>query len=295
MGVLARPGSAVAPGAVGAVATTPPSAARRIAARAAAPAARSRAASIPDAVAVRGAAAPLARHIRRTHSRASASSRRPMDTRRRAMSSGHSSRARTSSHGHSSVNDEVAVRSCVQGCSAVRISRPPVAARRVARSGSFAPRIRYSAAIGATRPTVRPSGVAPGPDLADPDRVGARFDLAEVRLVDPRRDLVQVRLDRFERRPHEDGRSRVEVARRAVRFDRLDVEARLAVDRLERRLDAAGLLAGEGPADELAEELRETRPADPVRGPPAGRVGRPGDRPPEAVLPLGQERVVAGR
>ena len=48
-------------------------------------------------------------------------------------------------------------------------------------------------------------------------------------------------------------------------------------------------------ADELAEELREPVPADPALRPAAGRVGRPGDRPAQAVLPLGEERVVARR
>ena len=67
-----------------------------------------------------------------------------------------------SSHGQSSVNDEVVVRSCRQGSSGVRISRPPVAARSVARNGWLAPRTRYSAATGATRPTVRPRAAAPG-------------------------------------------------------------------------------------------------------------------------------------
>ena len=39
---------------------------------------------------------------------------------------------------------------------------PPAAARTDARNGSLAPSCRYSAAVGATSPTVRPSGDDPG-------------------------------------------------------------------------------------------------------------------------------------
>ena len=39
---------------------------------------------------------------------------------------------------------------------------PPVAARSEARNGSLAPSCRYSAAVWATSPTVRPSGDDPG-------------------------------------------------------------------------------------------------------------------------------------
>ena len=52
--------------------------------------------------------------------------------------------------------------------------RPPVAARSDARNGSLAPSGRYSAAVGATSPTVRPSGDDPGSRLRHPDRVRAR-------------------------------------------------------------------------------------------------------------------------
>ena len=86
----------------------------------------------------------------------------PTDTRRSAMSSGHRSSARMSRSGHRSVYRLVAVRLRIQGSSGARTSAPPVAFRRAARKGSFAPSSRYSAEVGATSPMVRPSGEVPG-------------------------------------------------------------------------------------------------------------------------------------
>ena len=53
-------------------------------------------------------------------------------------------------------------RSWTHGSSGVTTSAPPVAVRSAARNGSLVPSSRYSAAVGATSPTVRPSGVEPG-------------------------------------------------------------------------------------------------------------------------------------
>ena len=97
----------------------------------------------------------------RTQAPAAANSRRPTDTRRRAMSSGHNRSARTRSSGHRSVNRLVWSRSWTHGSSGVVTSAPPVAVRTADRNGSFGPSTRYSAAVGATRPTVRPRGESP--------------------------------------------------------------------------------------------------------------------------------------
>ena len=88
-------------------------ASRRIADRAPADPARSRAASMLSVASVR-AATRRPRPRSAIQRRPSASSRRPSETRRSAMSSGHSSSARTSSHGHRSVNRLVVRRSWIQ-------------------------------------------------------------------------------------------------------------------------------------------------------------------------------------
>ena len=72
------------------------------------------------------------------------------------------------------------------------------------------------------------------------------------------------------------------------------MQCRPAVLDLERGLDPAGLLARERPTHELAEELRESRPRNPVARPATGRVRGPGDAATEAVLPLRQEWIVPG-
>ena len=94
------------------------------------------------------------------------------------MSSGHSSSARTSSHGHSSVNWLVVWRSWTQASAGVATSRPPVAARIAASSASFAPRSRYSAAVGATRPERPTERRLAGPLLRDADGVRAAVGFA---------------------------------------------------------------------------------------------------------------------
>ena len=131
----------------------PASGALRMAARAAPDRTRPLAASMPAAAAVLGAAARRRRPIPLTQPLAAASSRRPSDILRRAMSSGQSRSARTSRNGHRSVDRSVAVRSWIHGWSGVAMTAPPVAARSEARNGSFAPSSRYSAAVGATSPT----------------------------------------------------------------------------------------------------------------------------------------------
>ena len=78
------------------------------------------------------------------------------------MSSGQSSSARTRSSGHSSVKRSVPVRSWIHGSVGAVTTPPPVADRSEARNGSLAPSWRYSAEVGATSPTVRPSGDVPG-------------------------------------------------------------------------------------------------------------------------------------
>ena len=123
--------------------------------------ARSRAANRPSTGCVRGA-------TRRPRTR-SVDPAAPVgqlapasETRRNAMSSGHSSSASTSSHGHSSVNWLVVSRSWTQAppaCPARARRWPPGSRPAAARS---APSRRYSAAVGATRPSVRPSGAFPG-------------------------------------------------------------------------------------------------------------------------------------
>ena len=103
--------------------------------------------------------------------------------------------------------------------------RWPIAAP--ARNGSSAPSSRYSAAVGATSPIVRPSGDRPGPGLGDPD---ARTPPDRSRRAAPRRRPA--RSGRGPRSfgsrsgPTTVGRRRVEVARRAVGLDALDVERR---------------------------------------------------------------------
>ena len=232
-----------------------------------------------------------------THARAAASSRRPTETRRRAMSSGHSSRASTSSSGHRSVKRLVAVRSCVHGSSGGlddrAAGRPSGATRGTARRRRAR---RYSAAVGATSPIVRPSGAGPRPRLRHPDRVRAGLDLAERRLVDARRGLDEVdgRRARGSAPRPTPSSSRSPVASRRPRRSRRAATSSPPVV-VEAGLDAVGLLARERPAHELREEPVEPAPADPVLGPAAGRVRRPRDGPAEAVLPLGEERVVAGR
>ena len=131
--------------------------------------------------------------------------------------------------------------------------------------------------------------------LADPHRVRARLDLAEVTLVHARRDLIEADLVRGKVRPDDDRHRPVEVARRAVALDALDVQPRPAAERLERCLDPARLLARKRPADELAEEPAEAVPADPVLGPSPRGVRGPRHGPPEAVLPLREEGIVARR
>ena len=134
----------------------------RMAARAALDRTRPLAASMPAAFAVLGEAARRRRPIPLTQPRAATSSRRPIDIRRSAMSSGQSRSARTRRNGHRSVNRSVAIRSWIHGSVGLVMTVPPVAARREARNGSFAPSSRYSAAVGATSPTVRANGVVPG-------------------------------------------------------------------------------------------------------------------------------------
>ena len=131
-------------------------------------------------------------------------------------------------------------------------------------------------------------------DLGHAHRIGARPDLAEVLLVHAGCHLVQVRLNGRQVRTDEHRGRRIEITRRAVGFDGLDMQCRPAVLHLERGLDAAGFLARKRPAHELAEELRETWPGHPVAGPATGRVRGPGDASTEAVLPLRQERIVPG-
>ena len=117
---------------------------------------------------------------------------------------------------------------------ASRRPTPPVAARSAARNGSLAPSSRYSAAVGATSPTVRPSGDDPGRVWVTRTAYAPGLDLAERRLVDAGRDLGEARRSRGSRSgPTTLARRRVEVARRAVRLDALDVQRRLAAGRLE--------------------------------------------------------------
>src|SRR4029078_3963616 len=87
----------------------------------------------------------------------------------------------------------------------------------------------------------------PRPGLRDAHGVGARIDLAERRLVDPGCDLDKAHGAGLEIRPDDDRARRIEVARRAVGLDALDMEPRRRAGRLERPLDAAGLLARERP------------------------------------------------
>ena len=193
-------------------------------------------------------------------------------------------------------NATVVRRSWTHGSSGVSIDGP-AGRRRGAPRGTArsCPSSRYSAAVGATSPTVRPSGVVPGrvwvtrtayaPGSISPS--GASYT--------PGATWTSVDVARLEVRPDDDRVVVVEVARRAVGLDALDVQRGLAARRVERRLDAAGLLARERPRHELAEEPREAVPADPVACPAPGRVGRPRDGPPQAVLPLGEERIVARR
>src|SRR5439155_26891211 len=110
-----------------------------------------------------------------------------------------------------------------------------------------------------------------------------------------RRHLGQGHLRLREVGSDDRGLGRVEVAWRAIGRDALDMQGRLAAVRVEPSLDPVRLLAGERPGDELAEEPAEARPADPVLRPTPGRVRRPGDRPTKPELPLGEERIVAGR
>ena len=123
-------GAAPAAPCVGAALAEPTGGAARIAALEASPAARSarqRTGSRPRRFAARSTRRRPPNPV--TQPRAATSSRRPTDTRRRAMSSGHSSSARTSSSGHRSVNRLVAVRSCIHGSSGRHDPVPPVAAR----------------------------------------------------------------------------------------------------------------------------------------------------------------------
>ena len=135
----------------------------------------------------------------------------------------------------------------------------------------------------------------PGLRLGHPDGVRPGIDLPEAGRVHAGSDLDELDVGRLQGRTDDDGGRGVEVARRTIGLDALDPQRGLAAGRLEGRLDATGLLAREGPRHELAEELREPVPGQPVARPAPGRVGRPGDRPAEAVLPLGEERVVARR
>ena len=115
--------------AVGSVAAAEPSvASRRIADRALDDPARSRAANSPSDR-LRPRRDTPAAHAIVTQRRPSASSRRPSETRRSAMSSGHSSSARTSSQGHRSVNWLVVCRSWIQGSAGGVQLAPPVADR----------------------------------------------------------------------------------------------------------------------------------------------------------------------
>ena len=85
-----------------------------------------------------------------------------------------------------------------------------------ARSGSFAPSSRYSAGVGATRPSVRAERRVPRLRLRHPDRVRAARERRDRRLVHARRHLREVHGRRAEGRARRGPPGRVEVARRAV-------------------------------------------------------------------------------
>ncbi len=140
-----------------------------------------------------------------------------------------------------------------------------------------------------------PKGRRSGPGLGDPQRIRARIDLAEWRLVDARRHLDEGDVLWLQVRPDDRRPGGVEVARRAVGLDALDVEGGRTVLRIEAGLDAVGLLARERPAHELREEPVEPTPRQPVLGPAAGRVRGPRHGSPQAVLPLREQRIVTGR
>ena len=281
----ARLGSRPAAAASLVAATSP----RSIAARADEPAARSRAASIPATSTGRGATAARRRQPPASQRRASASSRRPIDTRRSAMSSGQRRRARISSVGQRSVYASVVSRSWVQGWIG-RLDRAP-AGRRPERGEERLVRPEQAVLGGRRRDEAErpPERRRAGPRLRHPDDVRPGVDLAE---RSPRR-----RPARSATSPTAlDVRSgaviatagRVEVARRAVLGDALDPELGGGALGDERRLDAAGLLARERPANELAEELREPVPGDPAAW-PSGQSSRTSRR------PTGPARTATGR
>ena len=191
---------------------------------------------------------------------AAANSRRPTDTRRRAMSSGHRSSARIEEQRPQfrepiccgQVVDPRVLRRSDDFVSAGRGAQRSEE-RLVRRRGAGLGRRSERRARRSARAVKRPGRV-----LGHPHRVGARFDLAEGRLVHARCGLDQVDGSlRFEEPRDDDRARRVEVARRPIGLDALDVERGLPADRLEGRLDAPGLLAREGPAHELVEEAVE--------------------------------------
>ena len=89
-------------------------------------------------------------------------------------------------------------------------------------------------------------------------------------------------------------RRRVEVARRAVGLDALDVEAR-SCRPSTRSVASMPPVSSPGNVQLTSWQKNRLNPAhgDPVLRPAAGRVRRPRHGPAEAVLPLGEERIVA--
>ena len=177
--------------------------------------ARPLAASIPSAVAVRGPAARRRRPIPPTQPRAAASSRRPSDIRRRAMSSGHRSSARTRSSGHK-LGEPVG---------GGQVVPPRVERRGDDRPAGRRPQRGEERLVGAELPVLGrglgdqpdrpPERRRPRPGLGHPDRVRPRLDLAERRLVDPGRDLDEAHRraarGRARRRSRSSRRSRVAI------------------------------------------------------------------------------------
>ena len=129
----------------------------------AADAARSRAANRPSPAAVRAAVRPRRRRDA-ADPRAGAPRTRAARSRRAAARCRAATAAAPGPAG-AATGRCIATsrsRSWRHGSSGVSTTLPPVAVRSAARNGSFAPSRRYSAAVGATSPTVRPERRRPG-------------------------------------------------------------------------------------------------------------------------------------
>ena len=162
-----------------------------------------------------------------------------------------------------------------------RIAVDPQAAELLGGGGDDAQGARRCVTIGAL--------------LRDADEVGAGVVGADGAGVPARADLLERRLQRIQVRGHQAQHGAIEVARRAVVVDRGDLHVQLAVATgAEADIDPGCVLRGQRPAHQLRGQGPELGRSDPGCRPLLARVGGPRHRAAEAVLPLREQRVLAG-